>query len=281
MKMHSTAILIDFAYLLENANGRAGSAEAALEDLQRLHERLEKDCCRVLVRQVYADWDHVDFDSIQQALVSRGFVPRYVMAQEDGHGVALELSLDCLQLLLSRDDLEQVVLVAGDESYQPLVRRVRELGRQVVLAARPGHICDDLAELVGEESLLDLSLLGADDRSGPQRSRERQSPSSRPFRPSEDDLDRAMHLVLQADRQFNHRGIYLAPFYKDWMNPGFPDLSNPDRKRIMDALSRERAVAIRQKEDVFERGKRFSVLHPVRENERYLRLKAEMDRGGL
>ena len=84
-----------------------------------------------------------------------------------------------------------------------------------------------------------------------------------------------MELILHADRQFNH-GNDLSPCYRDWMNPAFPDMSNAYRKRVLETLVRERTATIRRKADVFEEGRRYSVLRLVRESERYLRIKREM-----
>lgn len=100
---------------------------------------------------------------------------------------------------------------------------------------------------------------------------------SAPLPATTDVLDRALRLVIQADRKYNHRGIFLVPFYKDWMNPTFPDLSNNERKWIIEELVQERAVAIRQKEDVFQRGRNYSILYPIRESQRYLRIKEEIE----
>ena len=278
MRKQSTAIFVDFPYLQDNANGRSGPADAALQILQQLREHLEQDHSQILIRNVYADWEETRSSSIQRGLVSCGFVPKFVLAQQDGHGVALELSLDCLQLVLSRNDLDQVVLVAGSESYIPLIRRIKEIGTRVVLASMPEAVTPELLEAVEGEHWLNLNEMGAVEAGQSTRLEQEDKQPSRPYQPTEAALDRAMELVLEADRQYNHRGIYLGPFYKDWMNPALPKLSNSDRKRVLEVLVNEQAVVIRQKEDVFERDRLYSVVFPNRDHERYLRVKQGMEK---
>ena len=101
-------------------------------------------------------------------------------------------------------------------------------------------------------------------------------PDEEPYEPTTEDLERAMSLVVQADRKYRGRGIWLVPFFKEWMNPEFADMSNEGRKAILGTLSNDGAVVIDTREDGLGRSNSYSVLVPDREHERYKKAEEEL-----
>jgi len=287
-----TAIFVDFDNFRLGVPEPHPKTDTAIEILRQLLHRLERDGNRVLIRRAYADWEDDGLGGVQAQLSLMSVLPVFVLGHIGKNSADLEMSLDALELLISRDEIERFVLVAGDRDFIPVVRRIIEAGKEVRIASFRSGTSADLVEIAGRRNFLDLArFLITDeprpvDTAAPEPAREEAPPRVQGVRPIEEalaeadetpyevtdeDKDRAMRLVVQADRKYRGRGIWLVPFFKEWMNPEFDGMNNEARKGILGALSSEGAVRIETREDGLGRSNSYSVLVPDREHDRFVR----------
>jgi hypothetical protein len=282
----TTALFVDFENLRLGVPDPHGKTDTAIDVLNKLLQRLEKEGKRVLIRRAYADWEGEGLEGVQGQLSLMSFLPVYVLGLAGKNSADLEMSLDCMDILLSRDDVERFILVAGDRDFIPIVRRVVEAGKQVRVAAFRGSTSADLVEVAGRRNFIDvgrfletpMQMSATMTMTAPRTIEEALAePDEPPYDPSAEDLERTMRLVVQADRKYRGRGIWLVPFFKEWMNPEFAGMNNENRKGILGALSAEKAVTVETREDGLGRSNSYSVLVPDREHERYVQAEKILD----
>ena len=276
-----TSIFVDFENLRLGVPDPYPKTDTAIEILRQMQRRFDREGQQTLIRRAYADWEGDALEGVQGQLSLMSYLPVFVLGQPGKNSADLEMSLDCMDILLSRPDMERFVLVAGDRDFIPIVRRVIEAGKQVKIASFRASTSADLVEIAGRRNFIDVSRFMDDPRRREGFSATTSmtatrtieealaEPDEEPYEPTTEDLERAMSLVVQADRKYRGRGIWLVPFFKEWMNPEFAGMSNEGRKAILGSLSNDGAVLIDTREDGLGRSNSYSVLVPDREHERY------------
>jgi len=282
----TTALFVDFDNLRLGVPEPHAKTDTAMDVLSKLLRRLEKEGKQVLIRRSYADWEGDGLEGVQGQLSLMSFLPVYVLGLAGKNSADLEMSLDAQHILLAREDVERFILVAGDRDFIPIVRRIVEAGKDVRVAAFRATTSADLVEVAGRRNFIDLGrflenplrMSATTTMTAPRTIEEALAePDEPPYEPSEADLDRTMRLVVLADRKYRGRGIWLVPFFKEWMNPEFSGMNNESRKGILGALSEERSVTVETREDGLGRSNSYSVLVPDREHDRYVRAEKSLD----
>ncbi len=283
----STAIFVDYENVRLGVPEPHTKTDTAIDILRQLVRRLEREGKHILIRRAYADWEGEGLEGVQGQLSLMSFLPVFVLGQSGKNSGDLEMSLDCMQILLTRDDVDRFVLVTGDRDFIPIVRRIIEAGKQVRIASFRSSTSADLVEIAGRRNYIDLARFLDEPR--PQFSATTTMTATRtieealaeqdeePYRATDHDKERTMELVVQADRKYRGRGIWLVPFFKEWMNPEFSEMNNESRKAILSSLTDEGAISIQTREDGLGRSNSYSVLVPDREHVRYRRAEAAID----
>ncbi len=283
----TTAIFVDFENLRLGVPDPLPKTETAIDILRQLVRRLEREGKRVLIRRSYADWEGEGLEGVQGQLSLMSFLPVFVLGQPGKNSADLEMSLDCMDILCSNDDVDRFILVAGDRDFIPIVRRIIETGKQVRIASFREATSADLVEIAGRRNYVDLARFL--DQRPPEITATTTMTSTRtieealaepdddPYEASAEDLERTMRLIVLADRKYRGRGVWLVPFFKEWMNPEFAGMNNDARKGILSALSDEGVVRIETREDGLGRSNSYSVLAPDREHDLYRKAEASIE----
>jgi uncharacterized protein (TIGR00288 family) len=116
------------------------------------------------VKRAYADWSQRDLRTLRKTLVEQGIEPRQVFGFGQGgktNAADVELVIDVLELLHSRDEVSTYVIVSGDGGFGSLVRKLHEFGKQVIVAGHADRasgalraVCDEFVVLDPPESLI-------------------------------------------------------------------------------------------------------------------------------
>ncbi|MBT9176966.1 MAG: hypothetical protein DDT20_01292 [Firmicutes bacterium] len=90
----------------------------------------------VVLMLAYADFDHPDFKGLQTELQRRSVEPRHVYSvnsEEDRRKNAadIELSLDALELVYTRLDIDYYCLVCGDRDMIQVIKKLHTRRKQV------------------------------------------------------------------------------------------------------------------------------------------------------
>lgn len=148
------ALLIDF----ENISAQAGFDPCAL--VEYLETR-----GRVLIRRAYADWHQFAHFKVRllQAAIQLVECPAY--HQRKRNSTDIRVSVDAIELAITRPELGVFVIVSGDSDFIPLIERLRELGRYVIVVtaeAVASHLlerfCDELLVLPDRQDFEDDPL---------------------------------------------------------------------------------------------------------------------------
>lgn len=127
--------------------------------LSGLKKQLREKGVSLVIGRSFSDWDYSDTREALHSLAMMGFEPQYLTAKPNKNSADLVLSLDAMEILLTRDDIEHFVIVGGDRDYIPIVRRIKERAKAVTVVGFRQNTSGDLKEIVGPDGFLDAALL--------------------------------------------------------------------------------------------------------------------------
>jgi len=128
-----------YSVLTAQSASDSKTGEYATELLDEVRRYLEEgDDTPTIFGRAYGPFDvllDTEDSGVPSALHRMGLSPVYVPSAMQGNTSELQLTIDVTQFLSERTDVETIVIVTGDRPYLPLVRTIRERGRQVLVAA--------------------------------------------------------------------------------------------------------------------------------------------------
>lgn len=118
----------------------------------------------VCLMQAYADFDHEEFRGLLSDLQRRSVEPRHVFSKnyEDGtrkNAADIEMSLDALELMYNRPDIDVFFLVCGDRDMIQVIRKLRARGKHVHVVAVEKTMSKDVMSFANHFTTIE-SLLG-------------------------------------------------------------------------------------------------------------------------
>ncbi len=260
---HQAAIFVDYENLHHVINAQHASNrypdEYAAEILNELRRYLQgNNDAPTSVARAYADFGALDGDGqfIQRSLHQDGFDPRFVSSAHQKNASELELSMDAVDLLNNRPDIATVVIVSGNRLYLPLVRRLRAMGRHVIVSPlfppsaedTPAFIHEDvifdarnLLSSASREALLDGDYAqGSDDEDVPYRQRKPQPDEYTPLK-----NPMALRTIAITEEHFGqYDEVYLTPLLRK-----LSDILGPehDPKSLISELEEAGAVRLEKR----------------------------------
>lgn len=229
----------------------------AVEILSNLRGRLREKYNGIMaIGRSYADFDRLGGDAMTQ-LQLLAFEPRFMIATRQKSSADILLSIDAIEMLHTRPELDMFVIVGGERDYLPVVRRIREHLKRVVLVGFDRSTSGDLRQVVGEENFINaeslLPEMGPPARDGERPAVRAEYPHDGAEAPArdgadgppstEDDLRLCMEELLSAYYQYGERKVWLTPFLR-MLNDRFPYLDNRGRKRLVEDLQAQGAIRI-------------------------------------
>ena len=241
--------------------------------LERIEERFDFS---MIVARAFADWDSVGHHNVQQGLTLRNIRPVYALGKRGRSSVDIELSLAAQRVLLLRPEIDAFIFLSGDRSCIPVISEVLDAGKEVVVASMRSSISGDLVKLLGEHRVFSLDDAFVD-LSGARAETpdEEQEPLVEPEEDGSALPDEVGHLdeahqerfatlVEQAIERYP-RGVWLGPFFKNYMNEEFGSLNNEQRKELVDLARKKGRIRIRYVEDESSVNGGYSVLESTEE----------------
>jgi len=263
------AVLVDFENMYDSMAHESEKPEdqgtdidaldEAVEILSVLRDRLREHYhCVMTIGRSYADFDRIGGDA-QTQLQLLAFEPRFTLGAKRDRSAKILLAIDAMEMLHSRPELEMFIIVGGDRDYLPVVRRLREFMKRVILVGFERSTSGDLRQIVGEENFISaeslLRELGEPVEAGNGRYtpgavneavEQEEAPRSEPVSDlpaDEGQLEMCMSELLNAYYQFGGRTVWLTPFLR-LLNEKFPYLDNRGRKRLVEDLQARTAIRI-------------------------------------
>ncbi len=187
--------------------------------LSRLREELADRGENLVLGRSYSSFDEYPGSDAALPLSLMGFDPQYVVKFRGKNSADLALSLDLLEVLLTRKDIGLFVIVGGDRDYIPVSRKVLEAGRDLLIVSLEDSTSGDLVDRVGKDRFVNaLRLLetrgvlsGAAAESGEVRVEDEDSGNGHPREPKEppDEAEaraREVRAEPRRHRTVGHRG---------------------------------------------------------------------------
>lgn len=155
----NTAVLIDYeniSYFLKNTFRESAELSSyTTEIIRNLRLHLEEKLgVRVIIMNAYADFERVGGGALG-ALYLMGVLSHNILGTAHRNAADMQLCIDLMQLLYTRNDIDSFVLVGGDRDYIPVVQHLKRSGRQVWVSAFRDTLSGDLLEIIGESHFID------------------------------------------------------------------------------------------------------------------------------
>jgi len=161
MTSDAAALFVDFEnlyYRLLDAPFSLRGDEAlskSLDVLNELRDAARKSGHSLIVERCYADWELMPMTAQRQLQIA-GILPRYVDSRRKKNSADIEMSLDVLNVVLTRPEITFVILVGGDRDYLPILRRLKEHHRSVRIGSLKESLSGDMREFANTYSLADV-----------------------------------------------------------------------------------------------------------------------------
>ncbi|GAB4290281.1 MAG: NYN domain-containing protein [Myxococcota bacterium] len=238
------------------------------------------ESANLIVERCYADFDQLP-PSTQRQFQIAGILPRYVDARKGKSSADIELSLDLLEALYRRSEIEIFVLVGGDRDYLPILRRLKESYKYIIVWALSSGLSADVQEFIrtnkcGEINHLDNLVKIEDYRtkaeivvdkpesvastasSTPTMNFSPKEPRLKPppgpletYNPHEDyDWElRYLDALFVFMRENDYDEVHLGPFFR-WLNDHniMELISTNDKRRVFQRLQRMGVVQVEERD---------------------------------
>ncbi len=130
--------------------------EATIHVLTALRDELQLEHgISIVLGRAYASWEYGAARDALSQLSLLGIVPQYVLSRRHKSSADLKLSIDLMEVLLTRSDISTFVIVGGDRDYMPIVEKIKERARHVLIVSPGPATSGDLIALVGDDCFLD------------------------------------------------------------------------------------------------------------------------------
>ncbi len=260
----NSALLVDFDNIffalrdeiMENRyEGEA--VDLALRLLSTLKQKLESEFqSTLLIGRAYGSWDGIT--DAPNSLAMMSIQPTYAIHKPGKSSADLELSLDALEFLLSRDDIDQFCIVGGDRDYLPIVRRIQERGKSVMIVSFEGTMSGDLKAVVGSSNFIPAESLiepKAHTEEVPAEPASHEVTAPSPNAESIDaETEKCIRLIMGVLDDLEKDEIPLVAFFKEYMNEAFVELNHEERNELIDLMKMRGAIAIERREGPFGSG---------------------------
>lgn len=158
------AVFIDFEniyyYLKESYADLPDLNDYILDMLRNLRSYLDRRLgLQTILTKAYADFEQLKI-APQGGLYLMGVETHNVLGTDHKNAADMRLSIDAVETLYTRPEIDTFVFVAGDRDYIPVIQHLKRQARYVYAVAFRGNISSDLMMNVGSRYFIDaVSLL--------------------------------------------------------------------------------------------------------------------------
>lgn len=246
--------------------------DVAIQIIEEFKSNIIGQNIDILVGRAYGDWEQLS--EVLSDLYFLFLNPNFSLCKRGKSSADIELSLDVLELMIDRSDINVFIILGGDRDYMPIVRRLREKGKEVIIAGLRNSISGDLRKNVGDGKCVDLDdllkkylVIEIPEKTGVSKevapveaiqgdnkkeeiipeiiAKDLQNDSiseeiKQEIEFSEEEITKCIELLLKARDRYTKFSRYsdfkILPFYKDFMNDGFPTMTNIERKNLVEKI---------------------------------------------
>lgn len=150
------ALLIDYdniyaslvnQYDYDRSDAQLRSVEIVGNTISHMTESLK---ISPIIRQAFADWGMNP--DVPNELYTMGIRAIHVKGVRGKSSADIELSLRLQDIMLTREDIDALVVLSGDRDYLPIAQRAQERGKQVMFYSFERSLSGDIKKLVGKDN---------------------------------------------------------------------------------------------------------------------------------
>ena len=204
-----------------------------------------------IIRQAFADWSAYP-DTLNELSIM-GFRVMHVKGVAGKNSADIELSLSLQEVMLTRPDMDVLVVVAGDRDYLPIAQRVQERAKRIIFYSFERRLSGDIKELVGKDNYF---YVDPETNDVLRKSVKKRPPSKRVSSKPLPKLDyaqkSAMSAALEADREYGPKfgSVKLSGFLVDRLAKALPEKSHLERKDIFSSLVDHGLIKLKSESDM-------------------------------
>ncbi|CAM2069950.1 NYN domain-containing protein [Sulfidibacter corallicola] len=240
------SILVDFENLffsLKNYRPDLSPGGELVHLLDKLRYKIQEEYGYLpILNRTYADYQKdYEMADVQGDLQLAGFEPQFIHSKPSKNSADILLSIDAMEMIVLREDIRCLVICAGDSDYLPIIRRILQYGKQVLLCAFSFNMSGDLKRQVGEHNIIRLNSLLPKNRllnTGLGYLEEEID-----FGPEEmwefeiDEEEEKLLRVIVQEHARHEREVWVGPFFRDIV-PNEADLGHLSRFEIQNLIDR-------------------------------------------
>jgi uncharacterized LabA/DUF88 family protein len=203
-----------------------------------------------IIRQAFADWSAYP-DTLNELSIM-GFRVMHVKGVAGKNSADIELSLSLQEVMLTRPDMDVLVVVAGDRDYLPIAQRVQERAKRIVFYSFEKSLSGDIKELVGKENYFYVDPETNDVFRKGEKKRSSAKPHAKPSPKLDYAQESAMRAALEADREYGPKfgSVKLSGFLVDRLAKALPEKSHLERKDIFSSLVDHGLIKLNTESDI-------------------------------
>ncbi|MEM0155349.1 MAG: NYN domain-containing protein [Thermoplasmataceae archaeon] len=212
-------------------------------------DKLSSQKGEFIIRQAFADWS--TFQGPKKELQKIGIRIIDVLSTEYKNSADIELSLAVLETVITRDDIDTIVIFAGDRDYMPVALRARERGRSLYFVGFEKSLSGDIKSLVGKSNYSYVTV--------------ETTPESKQHEKDTDSLDKletkfsiegltpnevkAAIAAVQAFDQYEVRFgcVKVSVFLVEGLANALPELEHFQRKQVFASLVEKEVIKTQQR----------------------------------
>ncbi len=259
-----SAVFIDFEnfyYALTNQYDLSpvDATEASVSIIGNTLDKLRSELGEFIIQQAFSDWS--EYGEPKKELQKMGVRVFDVLSTPHKNSADIELSLSVQDVVLTRPDVRNIVIFAGDRDYMPIVLRSRERGKKLHFAGFEKSLSGDLKNLIGEGNFtyVNTDLLSSykPKSTGDKKSRNDVS-GIREL--TTDELAAAIAAVNAFDDYKQKYGsVKLSGFLVDKLATALPSLNHTHRREIFQVLVEKQILQIKSISSTYDESEVFSV----------------------
>lgn len=205
-----------------------------------------------IIREAIADWSM--YPDVPNELYTMGVRVAHIKSTVGKNSADIELSLRLQEIMLTRPDIEVLIVLAGDRDYLPVAQRVHEKGKRIVFCSFERCLSGDIKMLVGRNNYWFINPETNEIVTGGNLEKKAKATKSskRTTKPELDkDSRKALGAAIKAEEEYGPKfgSVRLSGFLVDKLAKALPEKSHLERKEIFSQLVERDLIKLKTESD--------------------------------
>lgn len=231
-----------------------------------------------IIREAIADWSM--YPDVPNELYTMGVRVAHIKSTVGKNSADIELSLRLQEIMLTRHDIDVLIVLAGDRDYLPVAQRVHEKGKRIVFCSFDRCLSGDIKMLVGKKNYWFIDpetneIVTEEERRKKTGAKKSKSKTTKPT--LDESSKKALRAAIKAEEEYGPKfgSVRLSGFLVDKLAKALPGKSHLERKDIFSLLVERDFIKLKTESDrhgtdftVFNVNKQKQVVKSIKKGKR-------------